>query len=57
MMIKDKIVVRRLKTDVEPIWFEIMPYASFYSVLKSNREVSRMFQRNVEYTSTFYNKT
>ena len=25
----------RLKTGVEPIWFEIMPCASFYSVLRS----------------------
>ena len=33
----------RLKTGVEPIWFEIMPCASFYSVLKSTPEVSRMF--------------
>ena len=47
----------RLKTGVEPIWFEIMPCASFYSVLRSTPEVSRMFQRNLEYTSTFYNKT
>ena len=47
----------RLKTGVEPIWFEIMPYASFYSVLRNTPEVSRMFQRNLEYTSTFYNKT
>ena len=47
----------RLKTGVEPIWFEIMPCASFYSVLTSTPKVSRMFQRNLEYTSTFYNKT
>ena len=33
----------RLKTGVEPIWFEIMPCASFYSVLRSTLEVSRMF--------------
>ena len=47
----------RLKTGFEPIWFEIMPCASFYSVLRNTPEVSRMFQRNLEYTSTFYNKT
>ena len=47
----------RLKTGVEPIWFEIMPCASFYSVLKNTPEVSRSFQRNLEYTSSFYNKT
>ena len=47
----------RLKTGIEPIWFEIMPCASFYSVLRSTPEVSRMFTRNLEYTSTFYNKT
>ena len=40
----------RLKTGVEPIWFEIMPCASFYSVLRNTPEVSRMFQRNLEYT-------
>ena len=40
----------RLKTGVEPIWFEIMPCASFYSVLKNTLEVSRMFQRYLEYT-------
>ena len=33
----------RLKTGVEPIWFEIMPCASFYSNLRSIPEVSRMF--------------
>ena len=47
----------RLKIGVEPIWFDIMPCASFYSHLKSIPEVSRMFQRNLEYTSIFYNKT
>ena len=47
----------RLKTGVEPIWLNIMPCASFYSILKSSPKVSRMFQRNLEYTSTFYNKT
>ena len=46
----------RLKIGVEPIWFEIMPCASFYSVLRNTPEVSRMFQRNLDYTSTFYNK-
>ena len=46
-----------LKTDVELIWFEIIPCASFYSVLRSIPEVSRMFQRNLEYTSICYNKT
>ena len=51
------IVARRLKTGVELIWFEIMPCASFYSVLRNTPEVSRMFQRNLEYTSIFYNKT
>ena len=50
-------IAMRLKTGVEPIWFEIMPCASFYSVLRNTPEVSRMFQRNLEYTSTFYNKT
>ena len=40
----------RLKTGVEPIWFKIMPCASFYSVLKNTLEVSRMFQRYLEYT-------
>ena len=43
----------RLKNGIEPIWFNIMPRASFYSVL----EASRMFQRNLEYTSISYNKT
>ena len=33
----------RLKTGIEPMWFEIMPCASFYNVLRSNLEVSRMF--------------
>ena len=37
----------RLKTGVEPIWFEIMACASFYSVLRNTPEVSRMFQRNL----------
>ena len=50
-------MAKRLKTGVEPIWFEIMPCASFYSVLRSTPEVSRMFQRYLEYmSSTFYNK-
>ena len=44
----------RLKTSVEPIWFDIMPCASFYSNLRSIPEVSRTFQRNQEYTSIFY---
>ena len=35
-------IARRLKTGVEPIWFEIMPCASFYSVLRNTPEVSRM---------------
>ena len=47
----------RLKTSVEPIWFDIIPCASFYGNLRSIPEVSRMFQRNLEYTSIFYNKT
>ena len=51
------IVARRLKTGVEPIWFEIMACVSFYSDLRSIPELSRMFQRNLEYTSIFYNKT
>ena len=50
-------IVMRLKTSVEPIWFEIMPCASFYSVLKNTLEASRMFQRNLEYTIIFYSKT
>ena len=49
-------VAKRLKTGVEPIWFNIMPSAFFYSVLKSNPEASRMFQRNLEYTLISYNK-
>ena len=49
-------MTRRLKTGVEPLWFEIMPYAFFYSVLRSTPEVSRMFQRNLEYTSIYYSK-
>ena len=32
---KYTIVVRRLKTGVEPIWFELMPCASFYSVFRN----------------------
>ena len=50
-------ITMRLKTGVEPIWFEIMPCASFYSVLMNTLEIFRMFHRNLEYTSTFYNKT
>ena len=50
-------IARSLKTGVEPIWFEIMPCASIYSVLRSTLEVSRVFQRNLEYTSIFYTKT
>ena len=50
-------ITMRLKTGVEPIWFEIVPCVSFYSVLRNTLEVSRMFQRNLEYTSTFDNKT
>ena len=50
-------IAMRLKIGVEPILFEIMPCASFYSVLSSTLEVSRMFQRNLEYTSIFYSKT
>ena len=34
------IVARRLKTGLEPIWFEIMPCASFYSVLRSTDQAS-----------------
>ena len=48
---KYTLVARRLKTGVEPIWFELMPCASFYSVFRITPEVSRMFQRNLEYTS------
>ena len=44
-------ITMRLKTGVEPIWFDIMPCASFYSNLKSIPEVCRMFQRNLEYTT------
>jgi hypothetical protein len=47
----------RLKTGVEPIWFNIMPCASIYSILRRSLEASRMFQRNMEYTSISYNKT
>ena len=50
-------IARRHKIGIEPIWFEIMPRASFYSVLRNTPEVSRMFQRNLEYTSIFYSKT
>ena len=50
-------MAKRLKTSVELILFEIMPCDSFYSVVKSTPKVSRMFQRNLEYTSIFYNKT
>ena len=46
----------RLKTGVEPIWFNIMPCGSFYSVLRRSPEASRMFQRNLEYTLISYNK-
>ena len=46
----------RLKTGVEPIWFEIIPCASFYNVLRSTPEISRRFQRNLEYILTFYKK-
>ena len=49
-------MAKRLKTVVEPIWFEIMPCAFFYSNLKSIPNVSRTFQRNLEYISIFYNK-
>ena len=31
-------IARRLKTSVEPIWFEVMPCASFYSVFKNTPE-------------------
>ena len=48
---------KRLKTGVEPIWFNIMLSAFFYSVLRNNPEASRMFQRNLEYTLLSYNKT
>ena len=50
-------IAMRLETGVEPIWFNIMPPASFYSVLRRSLEASRMFQRNLEYTSISYNKT
>ena len=49
-------MVVRPKTGIEPIWFEIMPCVSFYSVLKSTLEVSRMFKGNLEYTSILYSK-
>ena len=45
-------ITMSLKTGIEPIWFEIMPCASFYSVLRNTLEVSRIFQRNLEYTPT-----
>ena len=51
-----KRIARRLKIGVEPIWFEIIPCASFYSVVKSTPEVSRMFQRNLEYIFIFYSE-
>ena len=47
----------RLKTGVEPSLFNIMPCASSYSILRRSPEASRMFQRNLEYTSISYNKT
>ena len=47
---KDTRTTRRLKTGVEPNWFEIMPCASIQSVDKSTPEVSRMFQSNLKYT-------
>ena len=50
-------IAMRLKTSVEPIWFNIMPRASFYSVLRMILEASKMFQRNLEYISISYNKT
>ena len=50
-------MARRLRTGVEPIWFDIMSCAPFYSDLMSIPEVSRMFQRNLEYSSIFYNRT
>ena len=53
---KYTLVTRRLKTGVEPIWFNIMPCASFYSVFRNTHEVSRMFQRNLEYTSILKHK-
>ena len=49
-------ITRRLKTSVELIWFEIMPCASLYSVFRITPEVSRMFPRNLEYTSIFYSE-
>ena len=49
-------IAMRLKIGVEPIWFKIIPCASFYSVLRSSPEASRMFQRNLEYTINFYSK-
>ena len=50
-------IAMRLKTGVEPIWFEIMPCASFYSVPRNSLEASRIFQRYPEYTIIFYSKT
>ena len=47
---KYTLVARRLKTGVELIWFELMPCTSFYSVFRNTPEVSRMFQKNLEYT-------
>ena len=47
-MENDTRITRRVTTRVELNWFEIMPCASFYSVLRSTLEVSRMFQRNLE---------
>ena len=48
---KYTIAARRHKTGVEPIWFELMPCTSFYGAFRNTPEVSRMFQRNLEYTS------
>ena len=50
-------IAMRLKTGVKPIWFNLMPRPSFYSALRRILEASRMFQRNLEYTSISYNKT
>ena len=47
---KDTRTTRRLKTGVEPIWFSIMPCASFYSGFRNILDISRMFQINLEYT-------
>ena len=35
---KDTRTTRRLKIDVEPNWFSVMPCAAFYSVLRSTLE-------------------